>query len=282
VCSCAQFNDDWTPEHLTRRPTNLYSDVALTLKGAEWRKPGLVAVAATLASSVGELQPIDFEVPDTYEPETGPNPWTAGHGARVGKPKKRAQISLEMDTVTLGEASQEEHAFLTLGEYSVPRKQRTSFTDKDFESKSGHVAGGRRRSHLSDDGSASALNAGFPEEQAAACKISRRKQSREAPPSVRKSRGTASSTWRRRISRWSSRNISSLDLSSQQPVPELPPAQPLPDAGLPPAQPLPSAERSSGSRSLDALDRSRLHPLEDLSSYRSRQTTACPPGVLNA
>jgi hypothetical protein len=75
-----QFNDDWTPAHLTRRPTNLYSEAAVTLKGLEWRKPGLVAVAAQLAARVGERQPIEFEVSEAYEPKAGPNRWTAEHG----------------------------------------------------------------------------------------------------------------------------------------------------------------------------------------------------------
>ena len=35
------FGDDWTPAHLTGGPTNLYKEIALALKGAEWRQPGL-------------------------------------------------------------------------------------------------------------------------------------------------------------------------------------------------------------------------------------------------
>jgi len=71
------FNDNWTPVHLTRRPTNLYREAALTLKGADWRKPGLVAVAAKLAARLGEREPIEFEVPEAYNPMAGPNPWKA-------------------------------------------------------------------------------------------------------------------------------------------------------------------------------------------------------------
>lgn len=82
--ACAQYNDDWTPAHLTRRPTNLYGEAALTLKGLEWRKPGLVAVAAKLAVGAGERQPLEFEVPEAYKPKAGPNPWTAERGDEPG------------------------------------------------------------------------------------------------------------------------------------------------------------------------------------------------------
>ena len=71
------FNDDWTPAHLTGGPTNLYKEIALALKGVEWRQPGLVAVASKLAGSASEHRPIDVVVPSSYEPKTGPNPWTA-------------------------------------------------------------------------------------------------------------------------------------------------------------------------------------------------------------
>jgi hypothetical protein len=78
--TCAQFYDDWTPAHLTRRPTNLYSEAAITFKALEWRKPGLVAFATKLAVSADERKPIDFDVSEAYEPKTGPNPWTAERG----------------------------------------------------------------------------------------------------------------------------------------------------------------------------------------------------------
>ena len=64
------FGDDWTPGHLTSGPTNLYKEIALALKGVEWRKPGLVALASKLAASAGPRVPIDFEVPSSYEPAT--------------------------------------------------------------------------------------------------------------------------------------------------------------------------------------------------------------------
>ena len=70
------FGDDWTPAHLTGGKTNLYKEIALALKGMEWRLPGLVAFASKVASSAGEYKPIDFKVPTTYEPKRGPNPWT--------------------------------------------------------------------------------------------------------------------------------------------------------------------------------------------------------------
>jgi hypothetical protein len=69
------FSDDWTPAHLLHGPKNIYKEIAFALKGTEWRKPGLVAIASKLAMSAGEHRPIEFNVPDTYEPATGPNPW---------------------------------------------------------------------------------------------------------------------------------------------------------------------------------------------------------------
>jgi len=74
------FDDDRTPAHLTRRPSNLYNEPAVTLKGVEWRKPGLVSLADRLAASVGEHDPIEFEVPEAYQPTTEPNPWKDEHG----------------------------------------------------------------------------------------------------------------------------------------------------------------------------------------------------------
>jgi len=83
------FGDDWTPAHLTGGPTNLYKEIAFALKGAEWRQPGLVAVASKIAGSVGPHKPIDIKVPDTYEPSTGPNPWT-------GTVNKNTKAAVEM------------------------------------------------------------------------------------------------------------------------------------------------------------------------------------------
>ena len=37
--------------------------------------PELVAVASKLAGSAAPHKPIDLQVPATYEPKTGPNPW---------------------------------------------------------------------------------------------------------------------------------------------------------------------------------------------------------------
>ena len=71
------FGDDWTPAHLTGGPMNLYKEIALALKGVEWRKPGLVAFASKLVASTGPHTPIDVKVPASYEPATGPNPWVA-------------------------------------------------------------------------------------------------------------------------------------------------------------------------------------------------------------
>ena len=49
------FGDDWTPAHLTSGPTNLYKEIALALKGVEWRQPGFVAFASKLAASTEYL-----------------------------------------------------------------------------------------------------------------------------------------------------------------------------------------------------------------------------------
>jgi len=80
------FNDDWTPAHLTRGPANLYKEMDLALKGEEWRQPGLVALAARLATSAGEHKPIKVTVPKLYEPKTGLNPW-ALMPARIESPE---------------------------------------------------------------------------------------------------------------------------------------------------------------------------------------------------
>jgi len=69
------FGDDWTPAHLTGGSTNLYKEIALAMKGAEWRQPGFVAFASKLATSAGEHKPIDFMVPASYVPKRGPNKW---------------------------------------------------------------------------------------------------------------------------------------------------------------------------------------------------------------
>ena len=47
-----------------------YKEIALALKGVEWRTPGLVALASKIATSAAEHTPIAFEVPQTYEPAT--------------------------------------------------------------------------------------------------------------------------------------------------------------------------------------------------------------------
>jgi len=50
------FRSDWTPDHLQSGATNLYKEIALALKGAEWRKPGFVAFASKIAASGGTIQ----------------------------------------------------------------------------------------------------------------------------------------------------------------------------------------------------------------------------------
>jgi len=85
------FGDDWTPAHLTGGKTNLYKEIALALKGSEWRKPGFVAFAGKTAASAAAHAPIDVKVPDSYEPAVGPNKWksayaTAGVALAGGEP----------------------------------------------------------------------------------------------------------------------------------------------------------------------------------------------------
>ena len=50
------FRSDWTPDHLQSGATNLYKEIALALKGAEWRTPGLVALASKIAASEASIQ----------------------------------------------------------------------------------------------------------------------------------------------------------------------------------------------------------------------------------
>jgi len=77
------FGDDWTPAHLTGGKTNLYKEIALALKGVEWRQPGLVAFASKIASSAGEHKPIEVKVPSTYVPKRGPNKWSSFKNATL-------------------------------------------------------------------------------------------------------------------------------------------------------------------------------------------------------
>jgi len=63
------FQDSWTPTYLQGGPTNLYKEIALALKGAEWRKPGLVAFAFKLAAGGDERKPIKVDPPVQEEAE---------------------------------------------------------------------------------------------------------------------------------------------------------------------------------------------------------------------
>ena len=56
------FRSDWTPDHLQGGATNLYKEIALALKGAEWRDPGLVAFASKIAAS-GAAKPTERRSP---------------------------------------------------------------------------------------------------------------------------------------------------------------------------------------------------------------------------
>ena len=51
------FRSDWTPDHLQSGATNLYKEIALALKGEEWRKPGLVALASKINSPLDAREP---------------------------------------------------------------------------------------------------------------------------------------------------------------------------------------------------------------------------------
>ena len=73
------FGDDWTPAHLLGGLTNLYKEIALALKGIEWRKPGLVAFATKIAESARPHKPIRVVPPQAYTPKTGPNPWSTNN-----------------------------------------------------------------------------------------------------------------------------------------------------------------------------------------------------------
>jgi hypothetical protein len=72
-----QFDDGWTPSHLSSGAANLYKEIAIALKAAEWRQPGLVALISKVATSAGEREPLKFNVSASYEPRTGPNSWAA-------------------------------------------------------------------------------------------------------------------------------------------------------------------------------------------------------------
>ena len=50
------FRSDWTPDHLQSGATNLYKEIAIALKGAEYRTPGLVAVASKIAATAAPIQ----------------------------------------------------------------------------------------------------------------------------------------------------------------------------------------------------------------------------------
>jgi len=75
------FSDDWTPPHLTGGRANLYKEMDLSLKGEEWRQPGLVALAAELATAAREHRPIKLRVPVSYKPKTGANRWATDNAS---------------------------------------------------------------------------------------------------------------------------------------------------------------------------------------------------------
>jgi len=169
------FNHGWTPAHLTRRPTNLYSEVELTLKGLEWRKPGLVAVAATLAASTGERQPIDFEVPRLYKPKAGPNPWAAKDVKAGIRPLLEDRSDVKRGSL-LVEASGGKLASRATGKSGSRRQRCCSQSDLS------------ERSHLAEDKPAAS--------KAVVSKRKRISRMIEAPPSMRTARKEGRSTTR--------------------------------------------------------------------------------------
>jgi len=95
------FNDDWTPAHLTGGKSNLYKEIALALKGVEWRQPGFVAFASKIAGSAVEHKPIDVRIPSSYEPRTGPNPWRQAHTLAAATEKATPTPALPMPAAVL-------------------------------------------------------------------------------------------------------------------------------------------------------------------------------------
>ena len=71
-----------------------YKEIAFALKGAEWRKPALVAVASKLVTSAGEHKPIEVKVPSSYEQKIGTNPWLA--------PMPASPLAEDPETLPLG------------------------------------------------------------------------------------------------------------------------------------------------------------------------------------
>eukprot|EP00966_Prymnesium_polylepis_P024069 554302-Prymnesium_polylepis.1 len=53
---------DATPADLKKWPTNIYSQIAIALKGGELREPGLANLAARLALRVAQ-KPIEVALP---------------------------------------------------------------------------------------------------------------------------------------------------------------------------------------------------------------------------
>lgn len=62
---------DATPADLKKRPTNVYSQIAIALKGGELREPGLAILAGRLAVRVAR-KPFEAPLPHTQEVSTSP------------------------------------------------------------------------------------------------------------------------------------------------------------------------------------------------------------------
>ena len=95
------FGDDWTPGHLTSGPTNLYKEIAIALKGVEWRLPGFVAVAGKLAASAAPHEPVVFTVPDTYLPKTSAQEESAIKEAEVAEIAEAALSSSSYGAIVI-------------------------------------------------------------------------------------------------------------------------------------------------------------------------------------
>jgi len=110
------FGDGWTPQYLQSGPTNLYKEIALALKGAEWRKPGLVAFASKLAAGGDERKPILVD-PPTIEPEDvpladpqplpGPDTSISGGGGAISIAAEQITLDAKQDSKLVGIADQD-------------------------------------------------------------------------------------------------------------------------------------------------------------------------------
>jgi len=200
------FSSEWTPIHLTRRPTNLYSEAEISLKGEEWRQPSLVAFAAKLAANACGCQPINFEVPMSYKPKTGTNPWRrlTAERCEVGF-NSRGSLQLELEeksvlfltncvakpdttleqtkSISPREVEFDSRDSLQVGEDAVLFMPCSTQRTSPYRERSSP----RRRSHLAED---MALDVGSIQAKAASGTNRRTSFILDVPPSMRGVRKT--------------------------------------------------------------------------------------------